>query len=104
MADMIKPIRRITIDKVVEELGFGHERAQKMQSPKFFLEGFLKLIKRHDKWPNVLAWGKIKLCLIFNISFYVLIFIHNSDHSWQGKLPLSDLPSYFDPSYTIVAP
>ncbi|GFV51422.1 hypothetical protein TNCV_3465481 [Trichonephila clavipes] len=35
----------MTIDGVVEELGIEHERAQKMQSPEFFLEGFLKLIK-----------------------------------------------------------
>ncbi|GFW25250.1 transposable element Tcb2 transposase [Trichonephila clavipes] len=30
----------ITIDGVAEELGIGHERAQKMQSPEFSLEGF----------------------------------------------------------------
>ncbi|GFW46035.1 hypothetical protein TNCV_3276531 [Trichonephila clavipes] len=42
---MIKVNRRITIDGLSEELGIGHERAQKMQSPEFFLEGFLKPIK-----------------------------------------------------------
>ena len=30
--------------------------------------------------------GKIKVCHIFNVSFYFLTFIHNSDHSRQGKL------------------
>ncbi|GFX75553.1 hypothetical protein TNCV_4714601 [Trichonephila clavipes] len=44
--DMIKENLRITIDGVMEELGIGHERVQKLQSPEFFLEGFLKLIKR----------------------------------------------------------
>ncbi|GFX50320.1 integrase catalytic domain-containing protein [Trichonephila clavipes] len=29
---------------------------------------------------------KIKLCLIFNDSFYFLTFIHSCDHSRQGKL------------------
>ncbi|GFU07594.1 hypothetical protein TNCV_2225641 [Trichonephila clavipes] len=52
--DMIKANRRITIDGVTEELGIGHERAQKMRSPELSLEGFLKLIKWYDKCPNVL--------------------------------------------------
>ncbi|GFV54438.1 hypothetical protein TNCV_2865221 [Trichonephila clavipes] len=43
--NMIKANRRITIVGVAEELGIGHEQAQKIQSPEFFLEGFLKLIK-----------------------------------------------------------
>ncbi|GFV43961.1 hypothetical protein TNCV_492861 [Trichonephila clavipes] len=84
MDDMIKTNRRITIDGVGEELGVGQEQAQKMQSPEIFLEGFLKFIKQYDKCPNVL--GKIKLYLIFNVTFYVLTFIHNSDHSRKGKL------------------
>ncbi|GFV97881.1 hypothetical protein TNCV_2021961 [Trichonephila clavipes] len=50
---MIKANRRITIDGVAEELGIGHEGAQKMQSPEFFLGDFLKLIKRYGKCPNV---------------------------------------------------
>ncbi|GFV35952.1 hypothetical protein TNCV_2867101 [Trichonephila clavipes] len=53
--DMIKSNRRITIDEIVEELGIGHEQTQKMQSPEFFLEGFLKRIKRCDKCSNVLG-------------------------------------------------
>ncbi|GFY09472.1 hypothetical protein TNCV_4321511 [Trichonephila clavipes] len=40
--DMIKANR---IDGVTEELEIGHERAQKIQSPDLFLEGFWKLIK-----------------------------------------------------------
>ncbi|GFT30236.1 hypothetical protein TNCV_3466921 [Trichonephila clavipes] len=43
---MIKANRRITIDGVVEEFRIRYERAQKRQSPEFFLEAFLKLIKR----------------------------------------------------------
>ncbi|GFV87052.1 hypothetical protein TNCV_5112701 [Trichonephila clavipes] len=52
---MIKTNRRITIDEVAEGLGIGHERSQKMQSPEFFLEGFLKLIQLHGKCLNVLV-------------------------------------------------
>ncbi|GFS49995.1 hypothetical protein TNCV_1836391 [Trichonephila clavipes] len=53
--DIIKANPRITIDGVAKELGIGHKRAQKMQSPEFFLEGFLKLIKRYGYCPNVLG-------------------------------------------------
>ncbi|GFV15695.1 hypothetical protein TNCV_986781 [Trichonephila clavipes] len=52
---MIKANRRITIDGVAKELGIRHERAQKMQRPEFFPESFLKLIKRYDKYLNVLG-------------------------------------------------
>ncbi|GFV52277.1 histone-lysine N-methyltransferase SETMAR [Trichonephila clavipes] len=60
----------------------------RMPSPEFFLEGVKKLIKRYDKCLNVLGTyvEKIKLPLICNVSFYVLTFIRNSDHSRQGKL------------------
>ncbi|GFX64524.1 hypothetical protein TNCV_2811491 [Trichonephila clavipes] len=53
--DMIESNWCITIDGVAEELGIGHERSQKMQSPEFFLEGFLKPINRHEKCLNVLC-------------------------------------------------
>ncbi|GFV35021.1 hypothetical protein TNCV_316951 [Trichonephila clavipes] len=53
--DMINANLRITIDGAAKELGVRHERAQKMLSPEFFLEGFLKLIKRYGKCPNVLG-------------------------------------------------
>ncbi|GFX90435.1 hypothetical protein TNCV_2073131 [Trichonephila clavipes] len=53
--NMIKAIRRITIDGVEEEFGITHERAQTMQSPELFLDGFLKLTKRYDKSSNVLG-------------------------------------------------
>ncbi|GFU18049.1 hypothetical protein TNCV_1446111 [Trichonephila clavipes] len=45
--DMIKANLRITIDGAAEELGIRHERSQKKQNSEFFLEGFLKLIKRY---------------------------------------------------------
>ncbi|GFS83880.1 uncharacterized protein TNCV_2363191 [Trichonephila clavipes] len=51
--DMVKANLRITIDEVEEELGIGHELAQKMQSPESFLQGFLKLIK---SWTNALMY------------------------------------------------
>ncbi|GFW84379.1 glycerol-3-phosphate acyltransferase 3-like [Trichonephila clavipes] len=47
--------QRITIDGLAEELGIGHERALKMLSPEFFLEGLLKPMKRYDKCLNVLG-------------------------------------------------
>ncbi|GFW79336.1 hypothetical protein TNCV_2477431 [Trichonephila clavipes] len=53
--DMIKANRRNTINVVAEELGIKHGRVQKTQSPEFFLEGFLKLIKRYGKCPNELG-------------------------------------------------
>ncbi|GFV83900.1 hypothetical protein TNCV_1479021 [Trichonephila clavipes] len=53
--DMVKAHRRINIDGVAEELGIEHKRAQKLQSPAFFPEHFLKLIQRCDKCLNVLG-------------------------------------------------
>ncbi|GFW36570.1 transposable element Tc1 transposase [Trichonephila clavipes] len=35
--------------ELAKELGIGHERAQKNQSPEFFLEGFMKPIKRSGR-------------------------------------------------------
>ncbi|GFV60856.1 hypothetical protein TNCV_924701 [Trichonephila clavipes] len=43
MDDTIRANQRITIDGEAEELGFGNERIQKMQSPEFFFEGFSSL-------------------------------------------------------------
>ncbi|GFU68487.1 hypothetical protein TNCV_2117871 [Trichonephila clavipes] len=86
---MIKANWRITIDGVEEELGIGHDRALKIQSPEFFFKSFLKLIKQSDKCLNVLGTYVKKnkvIYVIFNASFYVLTFIYNSGHSRQGKL------------------
>ncbi|GFU68368.1 hypothetical protein TNCV_3077561 [Trichonephila clavipes] len=60
--DIIKVNRRITINGVEKELGIGYEGAQKMQSPEFCLQGFLKLVKGYDKCLNVLdTYGENKV-------------------------------------------
>ncbi|GFT93360.1 hypothetical protein TNCV_337311 [Trichonephila clavipes] len=56
---MIKANRCITIDSVGEELGIGHDRAQKRQSPEFSWRAFLKLIK-HSMISSLYCWMQSK--------------------------------------------
>ncbi|GFV39505.1 kinase suppressor of Ras 2 [Trichonephila clavipes] len=59
---MIKANQRITIDGKAEELGIGYERAQKMQRPEFFLEGYLKLVKWGRWYGEVLIYTIHESC------------------------------------------
>ncbi|GFX44118.1 transposable element Tcb2 transposase [Trichonephila clavipes] len=64
---MMEANQRIPNDGVAKGLGIGHERAQKIQNPEFFLEGFLSLIKQYVPQYTWYISGKIKLHIIFNV-------------------------------------